>query len=247
MRLFLVGGSVRDFLMNRTGGQGDIDFAVEAESFDAMMAGLKSMGLKTWQVRPEFVTVRGQIHTRMLAGTFNFHAADIDGVVNADFTLCRAETMYTDKRHPDTVTPTTIVDDLKRRDFTMNAIAMNSDGELLDPFGGDADIKSHTLKTVGLPRERFTEDPLRILRAMRFHVTLGVFPDEALKASFDDSSIVDGLGTLPVERVREELNRALSHSWRKTMLFLMCDHPRLGDAVERWFDNLWLRATTEER
>jgi tRNA nucleotidyltransferase/poly(A) polymerase len=225
----------------------DIDFAVEAGSFDEMMAGLKFMGLVVKQTRPQFVTVRGLLPSRMLAGSFNFPPTDPGGVVPADYTLCRAETMYTDKRHPDTVTPTTLQDDLKRRDFTMNAVAMDKDGNLVDPFGGVADIRRKLLRTVGNPHDRFTEDPLRVLRAVRFMVTLGFEPQAELEGALNDPAVVDALGTLPVERVREELNRALVHNWRQTMLMLMVMFPRLGDALDRWFDNLWLRATTEER
>lgn len=248
MRIFLVGGSVRDSILERT--THDYDFACEAESFDEMTLGLREMGLKVWQYRPEFVSIRGQIPFAQLEGKFIFTQGVetiVPGIVNADFTLCRAETMYSDRRHPDTVTPTTIQDDLKRRDFTMNAIAMREDGTLLDPHMGQADIRMHILRCVGLPRERFREDPLRILRAIRFMVTLEMFPDADLRAALEDDEIINGLGSLPVERVREELNRALTVSWSRTIVKLAIEHPKVGDAVARWFDNLWLRATIEEK
>ncbi len=248
MRMFLVGGSVRDFVMGRQSS--DVDFAVEASTFDEMVLKLRDMGLKVWQARPEFVTLRGAMPYRMLAGKYTFDrewSGDPNGIVNADFTLCRAETMYTDKRHPDTVTPTTIECDLLRRDYTANAIAMREDGTLLDPQGGESDIKLGVLRTVGQPEDRLREDPLRILRAVRFTVTHGLIPDEQLAAALNDSEIVDSLSTLPVERVREELNQALSHSWRQTLLLLMLDYPKLAEALDRWHDSLWLRATTEDR
>jgi tRNA nucleotidyltransferase/poly(A) polymerase len=214
-----------------------------------MMLGLRELDLKVWQVRPEFVTVRGQLPFNVLAGKYIFTQNTetiVPGVVNADFTLCRAETMYSDKRHPNTVTPTTIQDDLRRRDFTMNAIAMSEDGTLLDPHKGQKDLKAHVLRTVGLPRDRLREDPLRILRALRFMVTLVLHPDPALKAALNDEEIINGIGSLPVERVREELNRALAVSWRETMEVLVA-HPRVNLALARWYDTLWFRATTEER
>lgn len=247
MRIFLTGGAVRDSLLGLSSH--DIDFACEASSFDEMMLGLEKMNLKIWLIRPEFVTVRGQLPFTALAGKFIFTQNTetiVPGVVNADFTLCRAETMYSDKRHPDTVTPTTIQDDLKRRDFTMNAIAMSEDGTLLDPHKGQKDLKAHILRTVGFPRERFREDPLRILRALRFMVTLVLRPDPALKAALDDEEVVNGLGVLPVERIREELNRGLSVSWRE-MIEVLVAYPKVSLALARWHDPLWIRATTEEK
>jgi tRNA nucleotidyltransferase/poly(A) polymerase len=252
VKIYLVGGSVRDHLMGRPSK--DADFCVVADSFDDMTHGLKEMGLKVWQVRPEFVAIRGQLPYAALGGRFCFTQGTetvVPGVINADFTLARAETMYSDKRHPDSVTPTTLVDDLRRRDFTIGAIAMAEDGSLIDPHKGQRDIKSHTLRCVGLPHDRFREDPLRILRALRFMVTLGFHPDTALRAALNDEDVVNGIGTLPVERVREELNRALTVSWMRTMQLLLVDHPRVGNALVRWFDtedhggSLWFRCTTE--
>lgn len=247
MRMFLVGGSVRDHVMGRPAFK-DLDFAVEASSFDEMILKLRDMGLKVWQVRPEFVTLRGALPYSALAGKYIFadEPKDPGAVVNADFTLCRAETMYSDKRHPDTVTPTTIESDLSRRDFTVNAIAMREDGTLFDPHNGKHDATLHVLRAVGPACDRFEEDPLRILRAVRFAVTHGMRLDVDIKWALSQTSIVDSISTLPVERVREELNRALSHSWLRTMRMLIEEHPLLGQAIDRWWDNLWFRATTEE-
>lgn len=248
MKLYLVGGAVRERLFNAFSSAKDFDFAVEAPSFEEMRVGLiQQYGLHIWQERPEFVTLRGNIRIADFCG-FAGPLPDPLRIIDADFTLCRKETMYSDKRHPDTVTPTDIFTDLSRRDFTINAIAVPQlHGPWIDPYDGMGDAEQRILRTVGDPRERFEEDPLRMLRAVRFAVRHRLHFSDSLRYALDDRQIVEGLRTLPHERVREELNRALQHDWRATMILLIHECPSLGMVLSRSFPNLWLRATTEER
>lgn len=250
MKMFLVGGSVRDHLIDPKIVSHDIDFAIEASSYEEMFLNLVRMGVTVYKPLPKYVTLRGGIPYRLIAGKYCFPrewsgAADV--TIPADFTLCRAETMYSDKRHPDTVTPAPLEVDLARRDFTMNALAMNEDGDIKDLFGGMEDIENRTIRCVGHANARFEEDALRILRAVRFMVKLRFNPDDKLDNVLRYSSVIDALSRLPVERVQDELNRALMHSWRETMLLVMVRYPLLGDALNRWFDSLWFKATTEDR
>lgn len=91
-----------------------------------------------------------------------------------EITTYRTETGYSDGRHPDSVEFTrSLTEDLKRRDFTVNAMAMDADGNIIDPFGGRRDLEARILKAVGDPDERFREDGLRIMRALRFSSVLG--------------------------------------------------------------------------
>lgn len=246
MNLYLAGGAVREHMLGRPAK--DFDFAVEAESFDAMLAALKERGVDVKQERPEFVCARGLVAAEKL-GSFG-GLLPRSGVVAADFTLCRAEAMYSDKRHPDVVTPTDLRTDLGRRDFTVNAVAVSEHGQYFDAFGGRTDAVNRVLRTVGPAVDRFTEDPLRMLRAVRFAVTCKLHWDwtaNGLRNALLDSHVVDLVATLPHERVREELTKALRYDWRATMLLMLLDAPLLGDAVHRYFPNLWLKATTEER
>jgi tRNA nucleotidyltransferase (CCA-adding enzyme) len=121
-----------------------------------------------------------------------------------EITPYRIESPYSDHRRPDSVKFSThILDDLKRRDFTINAIAYDAEkGEIVDPFAGVADLSRGIIKTVGDPKERFFEDGLRILRAIRFHVELGFPLDlETEKSILENKDI---LKKVSKERIRDE-------------------------------------------
>jgi tRNA nucleotidyltransferase (CCA-adding enzyme) len=167
--------------------------------------------------------------------------------VAADFTLCRKEAQYSDLRHPDTVTPADLATDLSRRDFTMNAIAVSEDGEYIDPHKGITDLRDCYIRTVGRPSDRFSEDPLRMLRAIRFAVTQQFWMDTDIEAALNEPWLVRGLTTLPVERVVNELQLALKVNWYETMLQLMVVSPLVGQTLFLRFPDLWLKASTEDR
>ncbi len=129
-----------------------------------------------------------------------------------EVTPYRTESGYSDKRRPDTVTfGTSLSEDLARRDFTVNAIAYDeSTGKLVDPYNGQKDIKDKLLRAVGNPSERFNEDALRMLRAVRLVAELGFGIDGATAAAISDNS--KHLSHVSRERVRDELVRILSSS-----------------------------------
>jgi len=122
-----------------------------------------------------------------------------------EITPYRLESSYSDHRRPDKVTfSKDIQDDLKRRDFTINAIAYDVEtGEIVDPFYGIADLSRGIIKTVGDPKDRFFEDGLRIMRAIRFHVELGFPLDAETEKSVLENK--DILKEVSRERIRDEL------------------------------------------
>lgn len=246
MKLYLVGGTIRDHLFSKQSA--DYDFAVEAGSYAEMRAWLLGRGVHIWQERPEFVTVRGFLPRHTL-GDFGGLLPPIprDRRVNADFTLCRAEAMYHDKRHPSVVTPAPLHVDLSRRDFTINAIAVSEEGEWIDPFGGREDALVGHLHCVGDPKDRFAEDPLRMLRALRFAVQYGLEVGADILTAIHDPEIVMGLTEIPHERVREELNKALSEDWYGTVLRLVEEMGLILDILASGVPALWLKATFEDR
>lgn len=143
-----------------------------------------------------------------------------------EVTTFRTESGYSDKRHPDQVV---FVDDLQvdlsRRDFTMNALAMDKSGTMYDPFDGKKDIYNQRIRTVGDPHERFSEDPLRMMRALRFSSQLG-FTIETNTMDAIASSI-EWLESLAVERLAIELEKLFAGSHFKQAI-------RLASKVKLW-------------
>ena len=125
-----------------------------------------------------------------------------------EITTFRTEGGYRDNRHPDWVRFVRNLDeDLARRDFTVNAMAYSPTKGYIDPFGGQEDLRSHTLRAVGTPRERFSEDALRILRGVRFAVRYGLTPEEATFSAME--SLAPMMDHLARERVFDELCKLL--------------------------------------
>ena len=126
-----------------------------------------------------------------------------------EITTFRTEGTYTDGRHPDEVHFVPDVrQDLARRDFTINAMAYNEKEGLVDPFGGQADLQSGILRAVGVPRQRFTEDALRILRLYRFAARFGFAID--LPTAQAAQELCAHLDCVSVERIEEELAKLLA-------------------------------------
>ncbi len=132
----------------------------------------------------------------------------VDGKDTYEVTTFRVDGEYRDGRHPEDVTfVRAIRDDLARRDFTVNAMAMDEQGEILDLFGGREDLAAKKLRCVGVPEERFHEDALRMLRALRFAAQLGfTIENETYRAIRACAKLCAGLSA---ERVRDEVEKTL--------------------------------------
>ena len=141
----------------------------------------------------------------------------VRGGVAVEHTTERRDGAYHDSRHPESVTFTDrIEDDLARRDFTVNAIALSPTGELVDPFGGQADLRAGVLRCVGEPEQRFAEDALRILRLLRFASVLGFSVER--ETAIAARARKDGLRAIAHERVYAELNKLLCGEYVTTVL-----------------------------
>ncbi len=231
VQLFEVGGCVRDSLLGLSSK--DVDFTVVADGgWAEMKEFLHKAGFKVWLESPEFLTVRA-----MFPADFALASGTKTKGLTADFVLARKEGEYTDGRRPDLVTPGTLEDDLRRRDFTVNALARTEDGSLVDLFGGVSDLDARLLRCVGSAEERLTEDALRALRALRFVVTKGFHLDSELVSVLGSQSLADRLSTVSVERRREELLKAFRFDTLAT-LRLLSQFELLMEAT--FEDGLWL-------
>lgn len=186
-KAYLVGGAVRDMFMNKEASDWDVATDATPE-----------------QVISAFKKV---IPTGIAHGTVTVHFMGEE----IEVTTFRIEQGYSDGRHPDKVSyASDIEEDLSRRDFTMNAIAVSlKDGSIVDPFNGKADIKNKVIRSVGNPLERFNEDGLRPIRAIRFASQLGFEIETNTLQAISNEKVLQKTSTISIERFRDELVKLL--------------------------------------
>ena len=186
---YYVGGCVRDRLLGR-----------ECHDWDI-----------TTSARPEQImeVFDNCVPTGIQHGTVTVYAGD----TSAEVTTFRVDGGYLDGRHPMQVRfVSTLREDLARRDFTINALAMSADKQIVDLFGGMEDLDNRMIRCIGDPAVRFQEDALRIFRAVRFSAQLGFSLDNATKDAAARYSML--CSNVSAERIRDELEK-----------ILMSDHP----------------------
>lgn len=236
VNLYLVGGAVRDHIMGRLSH--DFDFSVEAASYDAMKDWLLKNDFEIFLETPQHLTIRARRKLPWSFADFNLSGQTFD------FVLARKDGAYSDGRRPDSVEVGTIFDDLARRDFTMNAIAIDEKGNILDPHDGTADIEEGTICCVG-GTERLAEDPLRMMRALRFAVTLGFTIDDPIQDfMLHSQQVIYGLmEKVAQDRIRDELTKAMMADTISTMSYLAY-FEMIAQYIFRETD-LWLLPTSK--
>jgi tRNA nucleotidyltransferase/poly(A) polymerase len=212
----------------------DVDFAVEAPSFQAMEDHIKKIGLRIFLSKPEFLTIR--------AGVPVGHPLS-ERCKDADFVLCRKDGPTLDGRRPQFVEPGTILDDLARRDFTVNAMARDVEtGAIIDPHDGRTHLSLRRLSFVGNAMDRIREDGLRVLRALRFSITKGFDIDDPEVFSVEAAGM---LHSVSVERVAQEVEKMLRHDTLATLKLLEAA-PHIRDVVFR-MPKLWLAPSLKDK
>ncbi len=225
---YLVGGCVRDFLLGKRPHDFDVTTSALPEETMAVFADDRV------------------IPTGLKHGTVTV----LHGGVASEITTFRTETTYADGRHPDSVSFTrSLTEDLCRRDFTVNAMAMDMNGNIVDLYGGREDLAAGVIRAVGDPSLRFTEDALRILRAFRFAAKLDfILEPRTLSAAI---RLAPRLSMVSRERIFEELDKLLcgkatGRVVQKMLLGGVFDHifeaPALNVDALRFIDDLVPRA-----
>lgn len=182
--LSLVGGPVRDLFLGRVSP--DLDFTTDADP-DQTLAVVRRWADAYWEIGRAF----GTIGLRK-----DGHQIEI--------TTYRAEAYDPSSRNPTVAFGTNLHDDLERRDFTINAMALRLPSlELVDPFGGVRDLHAGVLRTPGTPTSSFSDDPLRMMRAARFVSQLGVAPTAEVTEAM--THMAERISIISAERVRDEL------------------------------------------
>ena len=185
-KAYVVGGCVRDSIMNREPNDWDVTTDASPERIKELFTSFRT------------------VDTGIQHGTVLI----VSGKTPVETTTFRIDGEYTDNRHPDSVEFTqNIEDDLARRDFTINAMAYNETDGLIDPFGGRKDIENRIIRCVGDPDTRFNEDALRIMRAIRFSSVLGFAIEEKTSESVIKNETL--LSLIAVERISTELLKLL--------------------------------------
>ncbi len=215
---FLVGGCVRDLIMGRKPNDFDITTNATPEEIIALFP-------KTF-----YENTYGTVGV-VTCGEDDLPVCSNESVKIVEVTPYRLETTYSDNRHPDAVMwSKNIEDDLKRRDFTCNAIAYNPiTGELVDPFYGQRDIENKVIRAVGDPDLRFNEDALRLMRAIRFMSQLDFDIDSVTRESIEKNAHL--LKNISRERVRDEFVKLIMTDFPMRGLVLMKETGILGDVV----------------
>ena len=186
--LALVGGSVRDVFLGR--GPGDLDLTTDARP-EQVLKLAEGWADTVWEIGIAFGTVGLR-----------------KGSTICEITTYRSERYRPESRKPDVAYGTSLEEDLSRRDFTVNAMAVRLPSlELTDPYGGLADLKNKVLRTPGRPQDSFTDDPLRILRAARFSAQLGF--TVAADAREAMTELAPRLAVVSAERIRDELTKLM--------------------------------------
>ena len=206
-QLYLVGGTVRDTLLART-DQPDLDFATSARPEDTEKL-LKGWAEAVWLTGAAFGTVSGQ-------------KTDDRGVWKLEITTFRSDVYESGSRHPEVTYGDSIEQDLSRRDFTVNAMAVRvPDLVFVDPFGGLKDLHEKVLRTPVSPRQSFADDPLRMVRLARFAAVLGATPAPEATAAATD--MAEQLDTISRERIRDELDKLMTSEFASLGLDLLVE------------------------
>jgi len=201
--LSLVGGSVRDLILGQA--THDLDFTTDATPEQTKLILAEADPTATYSIGEKFGTI----------------GATFDDVV-VEITTFRTERYQPGSRKPEVSYGTSLEEDLARRDFTINAMALDlTTNVLIDPFGGQRDLSARLIRAVGKPTERFAEDPLRLLRAVRFVAQLGFDLVADTRAAIRESA--DLLRQVSRERILEEMSRLLVASHAARGLRLLSD------------------------
>lgn len=237
-----VGGKVRDEILGLKSK--DVDYvAVPNETilktymeapavFNILIDYLKSEKFEIFLITPNCYTIRARFPKEH----------KYEGV--ADFVMARKEVGYIPGTRTPIVKPGSLFDDLERRDFTLNALAKGDDGIIIDFFNGQEDLKNMTLRTPLDTKVTFDDDPLRILRAIRFSIVKGfTIPDDMWNEIYH-YPYYEKMGVVSAERIKDELFKCFKHDTLETLERLR-QFPHLKEYIFNR-TSLWLKPTFEQ-
>jgi poly(A) polymerase len=237
-KIFEVGGKVRDELLGLKSKDADFAFVLTPEeaagrsidaAFDFMRDWMMEMGFQIFLSTPDCLTIRAKF----------FRSKE-----TADFVLARRDLNYMPGTRKPIVQPGSLEDDLRRRDFTVNAIAKAENGELIDLFEGQKDLADKVLRTPLEPIVTLSDDPLRALRAVRFSVKLGFRMAPDLQDALHNPVLPELMAVVSTDRIREELAKAMKvDTWGTLKVLQSLPEALVRDWLER--PGMWLMPTVK--
>jgi len=243
-QLFEVGGCVRDEILGVHTNDIDFTFVVDDlsltvdQGWDVMKSFLKEKGFKIFLETKDCFTIRAMFPKDH----------EHQGLV-ADFVMARKEVGVIEGTRKPVLELGSLLDDLTRRDFTLNAMAKDLNGNIIDPFDGQGHLEKGLLITPLEPVKTFMDDPLRMIRALRFSVTKGFDIHDSVWEAIFTPGLLDKLEeVVSQERIREEVTKMFKHDTVHTMrLFADIDQrePRLLEIVFK--DCMWLMPSTKKK
>jgi tRNA nucleotidyltransferase/poly(A) polymerase len=241
-QLFKVGGCVRDELLGLQSKDIDFTFVLDdltqtvEEGFQRMTDWMTDQGFQIFLSTPECFTIRAK-----------FPKGDLNEGLVADFVMARKEVGYVEGTRRPILVLGTLEDDLIRRDFTLNAMAVDEDGVLIDLFGGKKDLAIGLLRTPLPAAQTMMDDPLRFLRALRFSITKKFSIDDAIIFAMRQPDILEKLeNVVSAERIREEVFKMMKADTVRTLeLFRETEEILPGFTGLVFGRGLWLKPTFE--
>ncbi len=240
--MFEVGGKVRDEILGLESKDVDYvavpsdkllqDFDTAESMFSMLEQYLRDEKFELFLITADCFTIRAKFPKNH----------KYSGV--ADFVMARKEIGYIPGTRTPNVKPGTLYDDLERRDFTLNALAKDKDGTIIDYFNGSEDLKNRVLRTPINTNVTFDDDPLRILRALRFSITKGFIMSDDIWIEISKYNYDEKMGVVSTERIREELLKCFKYDTLKT-LEVLNRFPTLKNYIFK-DKGLWLKPTTEQ-
>jgi poly(A) polymerase len=239
MKIYLVGGKVRDNLLGVQSN--DLDYVIVldninlpvVEGFNIMKEYLKKEGFKIFLETESMFTIRAK-----------FPKGHKNEGITGDFVLARKEVGYEEGTRRPILELGTLFDDLLRRDFTINAMAEDEEGNIIDYFNGKENLNDRLLRTPQPALITFNDDPLRLLRALRFKITKRLYLSVEIREVMKNQDILIKLKeVVSQERIREELLKMMKYDTKQTINIL--SEFKLLDIC--FGKEMWLKPTFEAK
>jgi len=242
-KIYKVGGCVRDQLLGIDSKDIDFTFVLDnlsgtvEDGFSRMDQWMTDRGFEIFLRTPEMFTIRAKFPKDH----------ENTGLV-ADFVMARKETGYVEGTRRPILVLGTLEDDLIRRDFTLNAMAIAEDGTLIDLFGGKEDLERKILRTPLHAQTTMMDDPLRFLRALRFSITKGFDIHLDIMAAMTRKDILNKLEkVVSAERIRDEVYKMMKHDTVRTLELIRETEYLIPGFTHLLFGkDMWLKPTFEK-